>query len=76
MTSKRNLQKVKSKIMECICFKKADSVYITAYSMVLLIAVFVFVFFGLVFAGIIRAGNSVSDELYNPFIYINYAAFW
>ena len=62
--------------MDYKCSKKAKWVYIPIYTMALWIAVFTFVFFGLVFAGVIRAGYSVSDELYNPFIYINYAAFW
>jgi hypothetical protein len=62
--------------MDCICFKKADWLYIPVYSMAILIAVLAFVFFGLVFAGVIHTGHSISDELYNPLIYINYAAFW
>ena len=63
--------------MDSNCFKKTEWLYIPVYTMALSIAVFTFVFFGLLFAGIIRAGYSVSDELYNnPFIYINYAAFW
>ena len=62
--------------MKGICLKKAEWVYIPVYTVALLMALITFIFFGLLFAGVIRNGDAVSDELCNPFIYINYAAFW
>jgi len=57
-------------------FKKAGWVYIPVHVMGLLITLGAIVFLVPVYIAIVRTGHSVSDDLYQMFVYTTCTAFW
>ena len=57
-------------------FKRSDWIYIPTHPMGVLVTLAALIFLVPVFMAINRNGHSVSDELYQFFVYISCTAFW
>jgi len=63
-------------IMKQVWFKKSGWVYFPTHVMGVLITLLAIVFLIPVYMAIVRNGHSVSDDLYNMFVYTSCTAFW
>lgn len=57
-------------------FKKWGWVYVPVHAMGLLVTIVAIIFLVPVYAAIVRNGHSVSDDLYQLFVYTTCTAFW
>jgi hypothetical protein len=57
-------------------FKKWGYTYVPVHAMGLVISIAAIVFLVPVYAAILRNGHSVSDDLYQLFVYTTCTAFW
>jgi len=62
--------------MNNIWFKKWGWIYVPIHALGLLVTIMAIVFLVPIFAAIVRNGHSVSDDLYNMFVYTSCTAFW
>jgi hypothetical protein len=62
--------------MNSIWFKKWGWSYVPVHAMGLLVTLLAIIFLIPVYSAIIRNGHSVSDNLYNMFVYTTCTAFW
>ena len=62
--------------MNNIWFKKFGWIYVPVHAMGLVVTLLAIVFLVPVYAAIARNGHSVSDDLYQMFVYTTCAAFW
>jgi hypothetical protein len=62
--------------MNSIWFKKWGWVYTPVHAMGLLVTIAAVIFLVPVYAAIVRNGHSVSDNLYQLFVYTTCTAFW
>ncbi|PWU03880.1 MAG: hypothetical protein C5B52_02660 [Bacteroidetes bacterium] len=62
--------------MNQIWFKKAGWAYIPVHAMGLLVSAMAIIFLIPVFTATLRNGHSVSDDLYQLFVYTTCTAFW
>ncbi|MEN9686417.1 MAG: hypothetical protein RLZZ28_2203 [Bacteroidota bacterium] len=59
-----------------IWFKKSGWVYIPVHPAGIIVSALAFLFLIPVFTAIIRSGHSVSDDLYQLFVYCTCTVFW
>ena len=62
--------------MSSIWFKKWGWVYVPVHAMGLLVTIVAIIFLVPVYAAIVRNGHSVSDDLYQLFVYTTCTGFW
>jgi hypothetical protein len=62
--------------MKQIWFKRAGWVYVPVSVMGLMVSLLAIIFLVPVYTAIVRNGHSVSDDLYNMFVYTTCSAFW
>ncbi len=62
--------------MKQIWFKKLGWIYLPVHPMGILITFLAILFLVPVYIAIVRNGHSVSDDLYQMFVYTTCAAFW
>ncbi|HKO82071.1 MAG TPA: hypothetical protein VJU78_16805 [Chitinophagaceae bacterium] len=62
--------------MKQIWFKKAGWIYLPVHAMGILITLGAIVFMVPVCMAVFRNGHSVSDDLYNVFVYASCTVFW
>ncbi|MDP9231057.1 MAG: hypothetical protein M3O67_10375 [Bacteroidota bacterium] len=62
--------------MKSIWFKKAGWLYIPVHAMGLLVTILAIIFMIPVCMAVIRNGHSVTDDLYNIFVYGTCTIFW
>lgn len=62
--------------MKTIWFKKAGWIYVPVHAIGLLITLAAIIFLVPVYMAIARTGHSVTDDLYQMFIYATCTAFW
>ena len=62
--------------MKSIWFKKYGWAWVPVHAMGLLVTALAIIFLVPVFAAVMRNGHSVSDNLYQLFVYTTCTAFW
>lgn len=62
--------------MQYIWFKKAGFVYLPVHAMGFLVSLATIIFLVPVYMAVIRNGHSISDDLYQLFVYNTCTAFW
>jgi hypothetical protein len=62
--------------MYTIWFKKWGWTYLPVHVMGFLVTLFALIFLAPIYAAIIRNAHSVSDDLYQMFVYTTCTAFW
>ena len=62
--------------MKTIWFKKTGWFYLPVHFMGLLVTLVAIIFLTPVYMAIVRNGDSVSDDLYQMFVYTTCTAFW
>ena len=62
--------------MKTIWFKKTGWFYLPVHLMGLLVTLVAIIFLAPVYMAIVRNGDSVSDDLYQMFVYTTCTAFW
>lgn len=62
--------------MKQIWFKKLGWIYLPVHPMGILITILAILFLVLVYMAVVRNGHSVSDDLYQMFVYTTCTAFW
>ncbi len=62
--------------MKQIWFKRAGWVYVPVSVMGLMVSLLAIIFLVPIYAAIVRNGHSVSDDLYQMFVYTTCTAFW
>lgn len=62
--------------MNQIWFKKTGWMYLPVHVMGVCVTLMAIIFLIPVFTSIVRNGHSVSDDLYNMFVYTTCTAFW
>jgi hypothetical protein len=62
--------------MKSIWFKKTGWFYLPVHFMGLLVTLGAIIFLAPVYMAIVRNGDSVSDDLYQMFVYTTCTAFW
>ena len=62
--------------MKQIWFKKTGWIYLPVNAMGILVSFSAIVFLVPVYIAIVRTGHSVSDDLYEMFVYTTCTAFW
>ena len=62
--------------MNNIWFKKFGWIYVPVHVMGLLVTIVAIIFLVPVYSAIVRNGHSVSDDLYEMFVYTTCTAFW
>ncbi|MGI8583910.1 MAG: hypothetical protein ACR2KX_17070 [Chitinophagaceae bacterium] len=62
--------------MKQICFKKSGWIYLPVTAMGVVTTLLAILFLVPVYMAVVRNGHSVSDDLYEMFVYTTCTAFW
>ena len=62
--------------MKQIWFKRAGWIYVPVSVMGLMVSLLAIIFLVPIYAAIVKNGHSVSDDLYQMFVYTTCTAFW